>query len=185
MELNICANDIQSSLCQRCASCCRIKITVTNTDSRYRKFLRAVGFSVLERLQILIQADGHHFEAALVVLFITALQVGQLSPAGSAPGGPEVDQHNLAAIAGPIEGESIYAVSELQMLANQIRFLVAGRFGEIEPVAHKFAIAALGEQRAELGEVGIALLGLGEHVDGADVPEASRKCRCVSGCAAK
>jgi len=47
MELNIVHADITSELCQRCAACCRIYLTLANTDSRYRKFLRTIGYSVL------------------------------------------------------------------------------------------------------------------------------------------
>jgi hypothetical protein len=47
MELNILHSDITSGLCQRCAACCRIQITVSNTDSRYRRFLRKIGYTIL------------------------------------------------------------------------------------------------------------------------------------------
>ena len=47
MELTICHSDIKSSLCQRCAACCRIQIQVAKTDSRYRKFLRTIGYTVI------------------------------------------------------------------------------------------------------------------------------------------
>lgn len=47
MRLTITQRDITSELCQRCAACCRVTLTLRNTDSRYRVFLRTLGFSVL------------------------------------------------------------------------------------------------------------------------------------------
>lgn len=45
--LSIHERDITPELCQRCARCCRIEIKIPNTDSRYRRFLRQVGFTVV------------------------------------------------------------------------------------------------------------------------------------------
>lgn len=39
--------DISSRVCRLCAACCRIKVLIPNTDSRYRTFLRKIGYSVL------------------------------------------------------------------------------------------------------------------------------------------
>lgn len=47
MQLNIVHADIGSDLCQRCAACCRISFRLVNTDSRYRAFLRTIGYSVI------------------------------------------------------------------------------------------------------------------------------------------
>lgn len=47
MHLTITQRDISSELCQRCAACCRVALTLRNTDSRYRMFLRTLGFTVL------------------------------------------------------------------------------------------------------------------------------------------
>lgn len=47
LEPSISESDIQSKVCQLCAACCRIRLKISNTDSRYRKFLRTVGFRVL------------------------------------------------------------------------------------------------------------------------------------------
>jgi hypothetical protein len=46
-KLTIHERDISPKLCQSCAACCRIKLPVSNTDSRYRMFLRTTGFNVL------------------------------------------------------------------------------------------------------------------------------------------
>lgn len=45
-ELTIHESDISSVVCQGCAECCRIKIKIPQTDSRYRQFLRATGFAL-------------------------------------------------------------------------------------------------------------------------------------------
>lgn len=39
--------DITSSVCQRCAHCCHIRIKLPKTDSRYRAFLRQIGVPLL------------------------------------------------------------------------------------------------------------------------------------------
>lgn len=61
-EPSIRESDIESKVCQLCASCCRIRLKITNTDSRYRKFLRAVGFRVLPepKLNELDCCDSSH-----------------------------------------------------------------------------------------------------------------------------
>src|SRR5690349_14836497 len=46
MGIDIREHDIRSEVCQSCAACCRIRITVSNTDSRYRLFLRAIAMKV-------------------------------------------------------------------------------------------------------------------------------------------
>lgn len=38
--------DITSEVCQRCAKCCEIDIQLPNTNSRYRQFLRGVGYTL-------------------------------------------------------------------------------------------------------------------------------------------
>lgn len=47
MKLSIHEKDIGSQVCQRCAACCRIKLSLPKTDPRYRKFLRGVGLTIL------------------------------------------------------------------------------------------------------------------------------------------
>lgn len=47
MKLDIHESDVSSSLCQSCAACCRVHVTVPATDSRFRSYLRAVGVTVL------------------------------------------------------------------------------------------------------------------------------------------
>lgn len=39
--------DIVSAVCQRCARCCELDIKLTPSDSRYRRFLRGVGLSLV------------------------------------------------------------------------------------------------------------------------------------------
>jgi len=45
--LDIHERDIGPELCRRCAECCRIRFKLANTDSRYRRFLRQIGYRVL------------------------------------------------------------------------------------------------------------------------------------------
>lgn len=47
MVITIHERDIESGVCQRCAECCRIQLSIKGTDSRYRQFLRTVGFVVI------------------------------------------------------------------------------------------------------------------------------------------
>lgn len=47
MNLDIHERDVTSTVCQKCAACCNIRIKVDGTDSRYRSFLRAVGLTVI------------------------------------------------------------------------------------------------------------------------------------------
>lgn len=46
MRLDIGHGDIGERLCRRCAACCRITLNIKNSDSRYRVFLRTLGFDV-------------------------------------------------------------------------------------------------------------------------------------------
>jgi hypothetical protein len=45
--IDIHERDICGSVCQRCGACCRVYASIPNADSRYRKFLRATGVTVL------------------------------------------------------------------------------------------------------------------------------------------
>lgn len=45
--LDIHERDIGPALCQRCGECCRVRLRLANTDSRYRRFLRKIGYEVL------------------------------------------------------------------------------------------------------------------------------------------
>ncbi len=47
MKPNIHEGDIRSEVCQQCAACCNVVLKVAATESRYRVFLRQVGFRVL------------------------------------------------------------------------------------------------------------------------------------------
>jgi hypothetical protein len=47
MNLNIHEKDITSAVCGLCAACCRLKLELPTTDTRYRQFLRKTGFSIL------------------------------------------------------------------------------------------------------------------------------------------
>jgi len=42
--LTIHERDITSEVCRRCARCCEVDLQLTNTNPRYRRFLRGVGF---------------------------------------------------------------------------------------------------------------------------------------------
>ncbi len=42
MNIDIDHEDIGPELCQECGSCCRVKVTVPKTESRFRVFLRTV-----------------------------------------------------------------------------------------------------------------------------------------------
>ena len=46
MQLTIHERDITSELCRQCGACCRILLTLENTDRRYRTFLRQTGFAL-------------------------------------------------------------------------------------------------------------------------------------------
>jgi hypothetical protein len=46
MNIDITHSNITSDVCQRCAACCKISFKISNTSSRYRKFLRQIGFNV-------------------------------------------------------------------------------------------------------------------------------------------
>lgn len=46
MEIDIRHADIGSRLCQRCGACCRVHLNLNNTDTRYRAFLRTLGFTL-------------------------------------------------------------------------------------------------------------------------------------------
>src|SRR5665811_1120722 len=57
--------------------------------------------SKLERvLAVVLDVDPDDAHAAVGEAPREALQLGRLGPAGGAPGGPEVDQHPLAAVVG-------------------------------------------------------------------------------------
>jgi hypothetical protein len=45
--LDLHERDIGSSLCQRCGACCRVFVAINNADSRFRRFLRTTGASVI------------------------------------------------------------------------------------------------------------------------------------------
>jgi hypothetical protein len=46
MDLTIHERDIEPQLCRMCAACCRITFKLRDTNSRYRRFLRQVGYDV-------------------------------------------------------------------------------------------------------------------------------------------
>jgi Fe-S-cluster containining protein len=46
VKLDIAEGDITSELCERCAACCRVKLDVVGTNSRYRAFLRKLGYAM-------------------------------------------------------------------------------------------------------------------------------------------
>jgi hypothetical protein len=46
VEINITQKDISSELCQRCAACCDVWLTVPKADPRYRMFLCQRGLRV-------------------------------------------------------------------------------------------------------------------------------------------
>jgi hypothetical protein len=47
MKIDISHQDITSELCQTCAACCRVSLRIAGTNSRYRMFLRKLGYTVL------------------------------------------------------------------------------------------------------------------------------------------
>jgi Fe-S-cluster containining protein len=46
MLLTIHERDIEPPLCRMCAACCRITFKLRDTDSRYRRFLRQIGYTM-------------------------------------------------------------------------------------------------------------------------------------------
>ena len=47
MNLDIHERDVDSRLCRTCAACCRITFKLRDTNSRYRRFLRQIGYNLL------------------------------------------------------------------------------------------------------------------------------------------
>jgi hypothetical protein len=47
MKLDIHERDIEPRLCQACGACCRITFKLRDTTSRYRRFLRQIGYTLL------------------------------------------------------------------------------------------------------------------------------------------
>ena len=47
MDLDIHERDINKELCQICGACCRITFKLRDTTTRYRRFLRQIGYEVL------------------------------------------------------------------------------------------------------------------------------------------
>jgi len=47
LKLDIHERDIEPGLCQTCAACCRITFKLRDTTTRYRKFLRQIGYTLL------------------------------------------------------------------------------------------------------------------------------------------
>ena len=47
MDLDIHERDIGEALCRACAACCRVTFKLPDTNSRYRRFLRQTGWTVL------------------------------------------------------------------------------------------------------------------------------------------
>jgi hypothetical protein len=47
MTLDIHERDIEPRLCQVCAACCQITFKLRDTNSRYRRFLRQIGYNLV------------------------------------------------------------------------------------------------------------------------------------------
>ena len=47
MKLDIHERDIDSQLCQACGACCRVTFKLRDTTSRYRRFLRQIGYNLI------------------------------------------------------------------------------------------------------------------------------------------
>ncbi len=47
MNLDIHERDVEPILCRTCAACCRVTLSLRDTVSRYRCFLRQIGYEVL------------------------------------------------------------------------------------------------------------------------------------------
>jgi Fe-S-cluster containining protein len=47
MTLNIHERDIEPQLCRACGACCQITFKLRDTNSRYRRFLRQIGYTLL------------------------------------------------------------------------------------------------------------------------------------------
>ena len=47
MALDIHERDVGEALCRACAACCRVTFRLEGTNSRYRRFLRQIGWRVL------------------------------------------------------------------------------------------------------------------------------------------
>src|SRR5271166_1452341 len=78
------------------------------------------------RVGIFVDADGKDGQIGLVVVELEERR--QLDDAGLAPGGPEVEQHDLASIVGEVNGGGAVGDSE-------VRGYLAGLGGTGTPVA--------------------------------------------------
>ena len=47
MNLDIHERDIDSRLCQTCGACCRVTFKLRHTTTRYRRFLRQIGYTLI------------------------------------------------------------------------------------------------------------------------------------------
>ena len=52
MKLDIHERDIESRLCQTCGACCRVTFKLRDTSTRYRRFLRQIGYTLLPPAQV-------------------------------------------------------------------------------------------------------------------------------------
>ena len=46
MELDIHERDIDSEVCQACGACCRVSFRLPETTTRYRRYLRQIGYTL-------------------------------------------------------------------------------------------------------------------------------------------
>src|SRR5690606_26209372 len=102
-----------------------------------------------ERLAIAVEADSDDFEALVVIELVVPANVRQLAQTGATPGGPEVDQHDLATKVLHVELLAIHLGSgHFDGLSNQ-RHTASGAFHH-DAAAGEFLVAALGQDGADL-----------------------------------
>ena len=102
----------------------------------------------------------------LAELFVERLDLGHGFATGTAPGGPEVDQHHFAPIPVPVEvGAERRDADEFEWLADQVRASARGALGQFLAVASQFLALAGGKQIAEPRELLLPLVIVTQAVD--------------------
>ena len=125
---------------------------------------------------VIIQADGEDFEPLLPVLLIGLFQMWKLSNTGTTPGGPEIDQDDLAGEAGRghrLAASMVLHLEVLQLTADDPEFfedrlqpwqhpaLARGRHRFLDIVHEETSLfdpARAGEGRGELPGIALGLI---------------------------
>ena len=77
MKLDIHERDIEPSLCRRCAACCRVTFKLRDTTSRYRRFLRQIGYTVLPAAPGQVDCCAKKHDATVDMGYCKHLEIDQ------------------------------------------------------------------------------------------------------------